>query len=92
MFTYGVHFGVHFRGDKYAAQWEAATAGGDGVTRAVIGNAWRCGAGAVRRDGGRWRRGGSAPQKRGLLKHRPAFGVKELNLEDVNERWQRHQR
>ena len=28
----------------------------------------RCGAGTVRRDGGRWRRGGSAPQKRGSSK------------------------
>ena len=32
------------------------------------------------------------PQKRGLLKHRPAFGVKGLHLEDVNKRWQQHQR
>jgi hypothetical protein len=30
--------------------------------------AQRCGAGAVRRDGGRWRRGGSAPIKRGSSK------------------------
>jgi hypothetical protein len=34
--------------------------------RGVI--ARRCGAGALRRDGGRWRRGGSAPQKRGSSK------------------------
>ena len=32
------------------------------------------------------------PPKKGLLKHRPVFGVKELHLEDVNERWQQQQR
>jgi hypothetical protein len=40
--------------------------------RGVI--ARRCGAGALRRDGGRWRRGGSAPPKKGQLKDRPAAG------------------
>ena len=43
--------------------------------RGVI--ARRCGAGAVRRDGGRWRRGGgavAAPPKKGQLKVRPAAG------------------
>ena len=29
-----------------------------------------------------------APPKKGHLNNRPAFGVKELHLEDVNERWQ----
>ena len=51
--------------------------------------------GAAREQYAAMEAGGGAvevPPKKGLLKHRPAFGVKELHLEDVNERWQQHQR
>ena len=51
--------------------------------------------GAAREQEAAMEAGGGAvevPPKKGHLKDRPAFGVKELHLEDVNERWQQHQR